>query len=281
MRQAKGVNVTTANGSAEIVDMADARARLAADAGEFEHVGAKLAAIRESRGVTLREAAARTHIRENHLAAIETVDANGLPARPYALGFVRTYAEFLEIDARAAVEQFKFDAGYDAPQPVDAEKFRTAEETAEIQGRDMSLPVFVAIIAFILWAAWQITLTSKVTPIGESAEPAPAAVSSTTQTPAPAPVIGELIEARPVEQIDPVYPFNCAPSAQAVETVTVAFTVTSTGRIAGERVAGSTNACFDEASLNALRRWRYEPRTVDGVAKPAYDQIHVFRFERP
>ncbi|WP_375203958.1 TonB family protein [Hyphococcus sp.] len=269
----------TANGSAEIVDMADARARLAADAGEFEHVGARLAAVRESRGVDLREAAARTHIRENHLTAIEAVEASALPARPYALGFVRTYAEFLELDARAIVEQFKFDAGYDAPQEIETEKFRAAEEAAETQGRDMSLPVFVAIIAFIIWSAWQITLTSKVTPIGDT--PEAASVAPVIETPAPAPVAGHLVEARAIERIDPVYPYSCAPGAQAVETVTVSFTVTAAGRVSGERVAGSTNSCFDDASLNALRRWRYEPQTVDGTPKPAYDQIHVFRFERP
>ncbi len=268
--------MATAGNSAEIVDMANARARLAADAGEFEHVGAKLTAVRESRGVSLREAAARTHIRENHLAAIEAIDAKALPARPYALGFVRTYAEFLEQDARAIVEQFKFDAGYDAPAAIETEKFRAAEETAEAQTGDMSLPVFIAIIGFIIWCAWQITLTAKVTPIGE-----PPQASSAIASPAPEPVRGVLIETRALEQIYPVYPRSCAPAAQAVETVTVSFTVSSVGRVSGERVAGSTNACFDEAALNALRRWRFEPRTVDGAPRPAYDQVHVFRFERP
>lgn len=258
--------------------MADARARLAADAGEFEHVGARLAAVRESRGVSLRDAAARTHIRENHIVAIEAVDRTGLPARPYALGFVRTYAEFLEIDPRPIVEQFKLDAGYDAPQTVESEKFRpAAQETAEPEGRDMSLPVFIAIIAFIVWCAWQITLTSEVTPLGEQGGAAPARAS----TPAPEPVTGAVVEARVIERVEPVYPYSCAPAAQATETVTVAFTITSSGRVAGERVAGASNACFEEAALNALRRWRFEPRTVDGAAKPAYDQVRIFRFERP
>ena len=271
--------MTAANESAEIVDMADARARLAADAGEFEHVGAKLATVRASRGVTLREAAARTHIRESHLEAIEQVNAAGLPARPYALGFVRTYSEYLELDARAVVEQFKFAAGYDAPEPIETERFRAAEEAAaEAGGRDMSLPVFVAIIAFIIWSAWQITLTGEVTPIGVSADTSAPAV---IETPAPEPVSGELIEARVLEQIEPVYPYSCAAVARESEAVTVSFTITSTGRVAGERVAGSTNDCFDEAALNALRRWRYAPRTLDGTPKPAYDQIHVFRFARP
>jgi TonB family protein len=254
--------------------MANARARLAADAGEFEHVGARLAAIRESRGISLREAAARTHIRENHLAAIEAAETKGLPARPYALGFVRTYAEFLQLDPRAIVEQFKFDAGYDSPTLVAAEKFRAAEETAAAEGRDISLPVFIAIIAFVIWCAWQITMTSTVTPIGERA--GEAAVSH-----APEAAPGELIEAKILERVEPVYPRSCAPAAQVDESVTVAFTITAAGRVAGERIAASTNTCFDEAALNALRRWRFEPRMVDGAARAAYDQIHTFSFARP
>lgn len=270
--------MATANGSAEIVDMADARARLAADAGEFENIGARLAAVREGRGVTVTEAAARTHIREGHLTAIENVDVSGLPARPYALGFVRTYAEFLELDPRAVVEQFKFDAGYDAPQPIVTEKFDAAEQAVQAEGRDMSLPVFVAVIAFIIWSAWQITLTSEVNPIGDSARETPIPV---VRSPAPTPPPAEVVEARAVEQVEPVYPRSCAPAAQANETVAVVFTVTAAGRISGERVASSSNPCFDEAALNALRRWRFEPRTVDGAARPAYDQTRVFRFERP
>lgn len=266
--------MATANGSAEIVDMANARARLAADAGEFEHVGARLAAIRESRGISLREAAARTHIRETHLAAIEAADTTGLPARPYALGFVRTYAEFLQLDARATVEQFKFDAGYDSPTPLAAEKFRIAEEAAAAEGRDISLPVFIAIIAFVIWCAWQITMTSTVTPIGERNAESPASS-------APASIPGELIEARILERVEPVYPRSCAAGAQAAETVTVAFTITSAGRVAGERIAASSNPCFDDAALIALKRWRFEPRLVDGAPRAAYDQIHTFSFARP
>lgn len=257
--------------------MADARARLAADAGEFENVGARLQAVREGRGISLSEAAARTHIRESHLVAIEAVEMKALPARPYALGFVRTYAEYLELDPRSIVEQFKLDAGYDAPPPVEAEKFRAAEQAAEAETRDMSLPIFIAIIAFIIWCAWQITLTAKVTPLGERQSEAAAVI----ETPAPEPAVGDIVKARVLEAIDPVYPYSCAPSAQPVETVTLAFTVTSTGRIAGVRVAGSSNKCFDEAALNALRRWRFEPKTVDGAPKPAYDQTEVFRFNRP
>ncbi|MEZ5892856.1 MAG: TonB family protein [Parvularculaceae bacterium] len=268
------------SGSAEIVDMAGARARLAADAGEFEHVGYRLAAIRESQGITLRDAAARTHIRENHLVAIETVNAAALPARPYALGFVRTYAEFLELDPRPIVEQFKFDAGYDAPQVVEAEKFRAAEETAVAGPSGLSLPVFIAILAFILWCAWQITLTKPVVSAAATAETVVRMEPALT-TPTPTAPAGDVVAARLIEQVEPVYPHGCAPNAQSVETVTIVYSISAAGRVSGERVAGSSNDCFDAAALNALRRWKYQPQTVDGAAKPVFDQVRTFRFQRP
>jgi TonB family protein len=261
--------------------MADARARKSAEAllGEVEHVGILLSMTREARGISLKEAAARMHIREGHLEAIEAVNAKELPPRAYALGFVKTYAEFLEIEARMVVEQFKLDAGYDAPQPIETEKFRAAEEAAEAEPGDMTLPVFIAILAFIIWAAWQITTTGKVTAIGGEAvieTPQPAYSES-----APAAPVGEVVEARAIERVEPVYPHSCAATAQPLETVSVAFTVTTGGRVAAERVANSTNACFDQAALNALRRWRFSPRTVDGTVKPAYDRVHSFSFQRP
>jgi len=263
--------------------MADARARMTSDPamGEVEHVGVHMKLARETRGVSLDEAATRTHIRESHLAAIEIVDAKGLPPRAYALGFVKTYAEYLELDPRVIVEQFKLDAGYDAPPPIETEKFRAAEEAAEAEPGDMSLPVFIAVLVFIIWSAWQITTTGTVTPIGTGADVQSPEPTLAEVPPAPVEAVSEVIEAAIIERIEPVYPHSCANDAQAMETVTVSFTVTSSGRVGSERIANSTNACFDDAALNALRRWRFEPRTVDGTPRPSYDQTHAFRFERP
>ncbi|WP_425408065.1 TonB family protein [Hyphococcus sp.] len=261
--------------------MADARARMGADIGEVEHVGVHLQLKREARGVSLTEAAARMHVKETHLAAIEAVDAKALPPRAYALGFVKTYAEFLELDPRAIVEQFKFDAGYDAPQPIETQKFRAAEEAAEAEPGDMTLPVFIAVLVFIIWSAWQITTTGTVTPIGDDAARQSQTLVFSEAAPTPPAPAGEVIEPQLVERIDPIYPHSCTANARAEETVTVAFTISASGRVAAERVSNSTNACFDDAALNALRRWRFEPRTVNGAPRPAYDQSRAFTFQRP
>lgn len=270
--------LSMASGSANIVDMADARARLGT--GEVANVGVRLATVRESQGISLQEVAARIHVKESHLAAIENVDASALPARPYALGFVKTYAEFLELDPRATVEQFKQDAGYDAPVAIETEKFRAAEQVVEAQGGQMSLPAITAILAFVIWCLWQLSLPHEVTELGQPDQPQ-VAKKLDVAAPTPELVVGELVEARIVEELAPVYPRSCASSARPVETVNVSYTVSASGRITAERIANSTNDCFNDAALNAIRRWQFEPRTIDGVRRPAYDQSYSFRFDRP
>jgi len=275
-------------GSADIVDMRDARARRGGGfpLGEYAHAGALLAAARQNAGMTLSEVAASTHIREQHLAAIEAIDRGALPSRPYAIGFVKTYAEFLGLDAAPVVIRFKEEAEYTAPPQVDAEKFEAAETAVEIEGANMSVWAVAAVAAFIIWCAWQLSRPHDVTLLGD-VQGSPAAwqrsegVRDAALTGDGLGADVEIVEARIVERIEPVYPRGCAVNAAAMESVVIDYRITAAGRITGIRVSQSTNACFDDAALNAIKRWRFEPRTVDGAARPAFDQKYSFSFQRP
>lgn len=280
--------MATNNGTAEIVNMEDARARMRAaelDPEGFPDAGVHLRGVREAAGLSLDDVAARTHIKASYLKAIEDLEIDALPTRAFAVGFVKTYAEALGLDPDAVAMRFKAETGQSAPVEVDAEKFEAAEAAASHSERkELSLWAVFVIVAFIIWCALQISRPhGESTPFGLAVKSPPPAEKAPAAPPQDAPLTPSSRVVNPVliERIEPVYPQRCESGAQTVETVEVAFNITRGGVVTGERVAKSTNSCFDEAALNAVRRWRYSPRTVDGEAAPAYDQRHAIRFEKP
>lgn len=70
-------------------------------------LGALLRGRRSALQLDLVEIANRLRIRAEYLEAIETADYQRLPGLPYAIGFVRTYAAFLGLDANEMVSRFK------------------------------------------------------------------------------------------------------------------------------------------------------------------------------
>src|SRR5260370_15116123 len=66
-------------------------------------VGGFLAAKRGERGLSLQQAAAATHIRLEHLSALEADEPELLPAPVYARGYLRTYARYLGLDEESLV----------------------------------------------------------------------------------------------------------------------------------------------------------------------------------
>lgn len=271
-------------GSAEIFDMEDARTRMrdgAANDSGYVHAGAILEAARKKLGLLRADAAAKTHIKERHIEAIEELYPELLPERPYAIGFVKSYAAFLGLDASAIAEQFKEDAGFSASQPILPEEFDFASPDAPDEGRDLSLAAVIAITAFILWAAYQITLMQTVrTPLAAApaersqAAPAPAALS-------PDEIFQNRIDAGVIERVSAVYPPRCLSGAASIERVAVTFNINTGGDVVGERVLQSSNPCFETAALNALRRWRFETAAGTGAPRAFYDQRRVFIFELP
>src|SRR5438445_1069806 len=69
-------------------------------------IGGALRAARERRGLGLGQVERETRIRERYLAALEEERFELLPARAYAKGFLRVYADFLGLDGRLIVEEF-------------------------------------------------------------------------------------------------------------------------------------------------------------------------------
>lgn len=73
-------------------------------------VGQVLRARRLSLGLEEAAIASRLKIRRDQVAAIEACNYASLPGRAYALGYIRSYAGLLGLDADAIIEAFKSEA---------------------------------------------------------------------------------------------------------------------------------------------------------------------------
>ena len=73
----------------------------------LDTVGQDLRAARLRRGDDLATVSRALKIRKDHLEAVEEDRLENLPGRTYAIGFVRTYAGYLGLDATEMVERYK------------------------------------------------------------------------------------------------------------------------------------------------------------------------------
>lgn len=288
--------------SAEIFAIEEARARFRApevDPKNFLAVGPYLEAVRDQQGLSIATVSERTHIKPSYIQSIEQMAVDALPSKSFAIGFVRSYAEALGLDPGPIVDRFKDEAGYSSlaskgkPAPAPAPETVKAREPARL-----SLVAVLAVLGFMIWCALLITrpgadamkrplkldgvpLSIEQPEARMVVEPEPVAAPPASFAPKAPAALPVVVEARVVERVEPVYPPDCEASADPVETVDLAFTVTPSGGVVSERVITSSNPCFERAGLNAVKRWRFAPRTIDGAPRPAFEQQASFRFERP
>jgi len=74
---------------------------------DYPAIGEYLRAVREHNGLTIAELAQATRISKAYLQALEEGDGSRLPSRPFAIGYVRSYAKALGLDDEAAAARYK------------------------------------------------------------------------------------------------------------------------------------------------------------------------------
>jgi cytoskeleton protein RodZ len=111
-------------------------------------IGRSLREARTRRGLDLPQIEHDTHIRAKFLSALEEDQFDVLPGPAYAKGFLRTYADYLGLDAQQFVDEYnsRFAAEEDptAPPLVEIPRRR------RIDTRLLALPL-VALLALIGW----------------------------------------------------------------------------------------------------------------------------------
>ncbi|MBF0461530.1 MAG: helix-turn-helix domain-containing protein [Magnetococcales bacterium] len=78
-----------------------------------QQVGAFLQRVREQQGLSISEMAVRTRIRDVYLFALEAGEVDKLPGATFVAGFLRLYAESLELSDKSLIERYLETSGND------------------------------------------------------------------------------------------------------------------------------------------------------------------------
>jgi cytoskeleton protein RodZ len=118
----------------------------------MESIGEKLRLAREQANYTLDQVARDTNVARRFLQALEEEDFSAFPGETYALGFLRTYAEYLGLDAQELVALFHNLQIQEQPLPMN----ELLDTRRRIPPRLLYLGggaavVVIAIVGLILW----------------------------------------------------------------------------------------------------------------------------------
>jgi cytoskeleton protein RodZ len=169
-------------------------------------IGAQLRSAREGKGLSVGTVAERTRVPVKMLAAIERNDQSALPPHPFGRGFVRAYAEEVDLDSDRLVREYF--AQFPSPAPVAnhvPQSREPVEPSWQPPSRWIGMATAVAVLLVVVAAAVVLgrrgeraaepetvgtTGTSAATP-GTSAAPAAATKVAEPSVAAGAPAIAQ------------------------------------------------------------------------------------------
>ena len=147
-------------------------------------IGAQLRETRMRRRIDISEVEAATKIRAKYLRALENEEWSLLPGPTFVKTFLRTYAEYLDLDARALVEEYR--AHYERPSTAELTPFRPGLGARPPRRRRPVLAPWVLVAG--LFVALVVALYVLGTLGPDNQEPAGVTSShSATPTPTPTP----------------------------------------------------------------------------------------------
>jgi cytoskeletal protein RodZ len=118
-------------------------------------IGAQIRTAREAKGLSLATIAQRTRVQPRTLAAIELDDLSHLPPRPFGRGFVRAYAEEVDLDPDRTVRDFfsQFPTLDEAPSPPPQRLALGDEPAYQVPSQWLGLVAALTILALVVTAA--------------------------------------------------------------------------------------------------------------------------------
>lgn len=188
-----------------------------ANAGEAARVGEELRDARAALGYSIEEMANELRINRRYLAALEEGRVRDLPGPAYALGFVRSYASALGLDADELVRRFRESSAAAARGKHDLVFPEPVPDRGVPAGAIVLFGVLIAIGGYVLW--WQSSGTDQ--RVVDAVPPLPPALEraaeiGAAQLPGPAVTAPPATGATPPSAQPPAT--NTAPLAPGVAT---------------------------------------------------------------
>jgi cytoskeletal protein RodZ len=117
---------------------------------EQDRIGDILRRVREHRGEDLSDISDYLRIRPNYLFALESSRYEDLPADAYVIGFLRTYAAYLGLDGKGAVDQYRREMAGRRRKP----QLSMPQPMPEGRAPTIAMLIGAAILALLVFGVW-------------------------------------------------------------------------------------------------------------------------------
>jgi cytoskeleton protein RodZ len=212
-------------------------------------IGAQLRTARETKGLSIGTVAQRTRVQPRTLAAIELDDVRSLPPRPFGRGFVRAYAEEVDLDPDRTVRDYfaQFPSTFEPNAPPPLRVRELPESAFDLSSKWSGLATATGILLLVVVAA--VVLGRR----GETAGPSEA-VGTTGGAPA---TTASPERQTPGSQSAIAQPAAVSPAAAPAAPLSLVFRVSRpcwvTASADGQRTIYRTLQAGDRETLNAER----------------------------
>ena len=193
----------------------------------LDTVGQDLRTARLRRGDDLATVSRYLKIRKDHLEALEEDRIEALPGRTYAVGFIRSYADYLGLDAVQCVERFKAEIAGRTDSTVTP--ITVIDEDAERRMPHGWKIMAGVVVVLVLLGAYQVAASVDRMMSEKAVEPVPMLVK------------------RPVAR-KPIAPKTEAVPVQPASSTDATAQTASQGLVIGAAVPGQAATVFGEAA---------------------------------
>ena len=130
-------------------DMVVEKKSSASETAKITKVGAMLKEMRLQKGLKIAEISKHLCIRKHYIEAIEESDYKEIPAFPYGIGFIRSYANFLGLNGENIVDLYKEETQGDRNK--DTKVLEPQKDALMPEVRYVLISIVAIVLIYIVW----------------------------------------------------------------------------------------------------------------------------------